>query len=64
MGNPRIPAIRLALKSDYRAKLDVDWRRRVDERAEFEPTVGQLDAEHGNVVGVLVCGVKKGSRRM
>src|ERR1700730_18513491 len=49
-------------KSGCRAKLDVDWRRRVDERAEFEPTVGQLDAEHGDVVGVLVCGVKKGSR--
>ena len=53
-----------ALKSDYRAKLDVDWCRRADERVEFEPTVGQLVAEHRNVVGVLVCVVKKGSRRI
>src|SRR6516162_6632612 len=40
--------------SGERAKLDVDRRRRINERAESEPSVRRVDAEDGDVVGLLL----------
>src|SRR6202035_3922150 len=56
------PAVTGERQLGYGTKLDVDRCRRVDQRAEPESAVRRLDAEYGNIVGVLVGGIKKISR--
>ena len=46
----------------YRAELYIHRRGRVDKCAELELAAGRVDAEHSNIVGILVGGVEKGPR--
>ena len=50
--------------SGHWTELHVHWRRRIDERAQLELAADRIYPEHGNIVGILVSGVKKASRRV
>ena len=49
-------------RSGQWTELHVDRRRRINECAEFELAVRELDAEHRNTVGVLVGCIEESSR--
>jgi hypothetical protein len=54
----------LARASGHWTELHVHWRRRTDERAELELAAGRIYPEHRNIVGILVSGIQKASRRI
>ena len=51
-------------ESSERPELNIDRRRRVDERAEFQPASDWVDTEYRDVVRILVGGIEERSRRI